>query len=67
MPTNNDNLTAPFTTRPLILIVEDDPTIGPALKRLAAQRFAAHQVLWLKNGMAALTTVRKYSFTAPQR
>jgi CheY-like chemotaxis protein len=47
--------------RPLILIVEDDPATGPALKRLAAQRFSDHQVLWLKNGMAALTTVQQHA------
>jgi CheY-like chemotaxis protein len=47
--------------RPLILIVEDDPTTGPALRRLAAQRFPEHQVLWIKNGMAALTTVQQHA------
>ncbi len=47
--------------RPLILIVEDDPATGPALKRLAAQRFSDHQVLWLKNAMAALTTVQQHA------
>ena len=51
----------PIQAAPLILIVEDDPTIGPALRRLAAQRFAEHQVLWLKNGMVALTTVQQHA------
>ena len=59
MPTNNDNLTAPFTTRPLILIVEDDPHIGPTLRRLAAQSFPDHQVVLVKNGMAALALVEQ--------
>ena len=61
MPTNNDNLTAPFTTRPLILIVEDDPQIGPTLRRLAAPSFPDHQVVLVKNGMAALAMVEQHA------
>jgi CheY-like chemotaxis protein len=61
MQPNTPVQTAASEDRPLILIVEDDPTIGPALKRLAAQRFADHQVLWLKNGMVALTTVQQHA------
>jgi CheY-like chemotaxis protein len=53
--------TATSEDQPLILIVEDDPTIGPALKRLAAKRFADYQVLWLKNGIVALTTVQQHA------
>ena len=45
--------------RPLILIVEDDPNIGPTLKRLAARRFTDHQVIWAKNAMAALRLVQQ--------
>jgi CheY-like chemotaxis protein len=59
MQSNTSIQVAAAEDRPLILIVEDDPATGPALKRLAAQRFSDHQVLWLKNGMAALTTVQQ--------
>ena len=61
MHPNTPIQTAASEDRPLILIVEDDPVVGPALKRLAAQRFAEHQVLWLKNGMVALTMVQQYA------
>ena len=61
MQPNTPTQTAASEDRPLILIVEDDPATGPALKRLAAQRFSDHQVLWLKNGMAALTTVQQHA------
>jgi CheY-like chemotaxis protein len=61
MQSNTPFQTAASEDRPLIVIVEDDSTTGPALKRLAAQRFSDHQVLWLKNGMAALTTVQQHA------
>src|SRR5581483_4859980 len=61
MHPNTPIQTAASEDRPLILIVEDDPVVGPALKRLAAQRFAEHQVLWLKNGMVALTMVQQHA------
>ena len=61
MPASNDNPTAPFTTRPLILIVEDDPHIGPTLRRLAASSFPDHQVVLVKNGMAALALVEQHT------
>ena len=54
---------APGADRPLILIVEDDPSIGPALKRLAARRFTDHQVIWAKNAMAALSLVQEQAAT----
>jgi CheY-like chemotaxis protein len=61
MPASNDNPTAPFMTRPLILIVEDDPHIGPTLRRLAARSFPDHQVVLVKNGMAALALVEQHT------
>jgi CheY-like chemotaxis protein len=61
MPGNNDYQTDRFTTRPLILIVEDDPHIGSTLRRLAAKSFPDYQILLVKNGMAALTLVEQYA------
>lgn len=61
MHPNQSTQDAPTEDRPLILIVEDDLTLGPALRRLAAQHFPTHQVLWIKNGMAALTTVQQHA------
>jgi CheY-like chemotaxis protein len=61
MPANPDHETERFATRPLILIVEDDPHIGPTLRRLAARSFPDHQVVLVKNGMAALALVEQHS------
>jgi DNA-binding response OmpR family regulator len=50
-------------TPPIILIIDDDETIGRPLKRLAAQSFApdGFQVLWVKNGVAGVETARQYA------
>jgi CheY-like chemotaxis protein len=61
MPANPDHETERFATRPLILIVEDDPHIGPVLRRLAARSFPDHQVVLVKNGMAALALVEQHT------
>ncbi len=61
MQPTNQHHPASSDERPLILIVEDDPTLGPVLRRLAAQRFPEHQVLWLKNGMAGLACVQQHA------
>jgi CheY-like chemotaxis protein len=61
MPANPDHENERFATRPLILIVEDDSHIGPTLRRLAARTFLDHQVVLVKNGLAALALVEQHA------
>jgi CheY-like chemotaxis protein len=61
MPAKPDHEHEPFATRPLILLVEDDPHIGPTLRRLAARVFPDYQVLLVRNGMAALAVVEQHA------
>jgi DNA-binding response OmpR family regulator len=50
-------------TPPIILIIDDDESIGRPLKRLADQSFApdGFQVFWVKNGVAGVEMARQYT------
>ena len=46
-------------TLPIILIIDDDTTIGRSLRRLAEQSFRGFQVFWVKNGVMGVEFARQ--------
>jgi DNA-binding NtrC family response regulator len=49
------------TTQPIILIIDDDRTLGQTLRRLAQQAFPDHQILWTYNALSGLAWVREHA------
>src|SRR5262245_11311268 len=46
---------------PTILVIDDEPLIGRALKRLAERAFPTFQVLWANNGVRGLELARRHA------